>query len=121
MALSATRLHDIKSEESVLSAKGSLMSASSALISEQKLYRGGDTTANVDRAERLARLERAHLTATEQDALLNAVEVKTDLSTNLAVLELAKQSERRLDRQLAATRERLRIGEVSLRVTGTFD
>ena len=38
---------------------GSLTGTSSALILEQNLYQGGETTANIARAERLVRLERA--------------------------------------------------------------
>ena len=92
---------------------GSLDGTSSALTLEQNLYQGGKTMANVGRAERLVRLERARLTATEQDVLLDAVEAYTDLLANLAVLELAKQNEGRLGRQLDATRDRLRVGEVT--------
>ena len=45
-------------------ADGSLTGTSSALVLEQNLYRGGETTANTARAERLVRVERARLMAT---------------------------------------------------------
>ena len=94
-------------------ADGSLTGTSSALVLEQNLYRGGETTANTARAERLVRLERARLTATEQDVLFSAVEAYTGLLTDLAVLELAKQNEARLRRQLDAVRDRFDVGEVT--------
>ena len=92
---------------------GSLTGTSSALVLEQNLYRGGETTANTARAERLVRLERARLMATEQDALFSAVEAYTGLLADLAVLELAKQNEARLRRQLEAVRDRFDVGEVT--------
>ncbi len=94
-------------------ADGSLTGTSSALTLEQNLYRGGETTANINRAERLVRLERARLMATEQDVLFSAVEAYTGLLTDLAVLELAKQNEARLGRQLDAVRDRFSVGEVT--------
>ena len=51
--------------------------------------------------------------STEQDVLFSAVEAYTGLLTDLAVLELAKQNEARLGRQLEATRDRFRVGEVT--------
>ena len=92
---------------------GSLTGTSGALVLEQNLYRGGETTANTARAERLVRLERARLMATEQDVLFSAVEAYTGLLADLAVLELAKQNEARLRRQLDAVRDRFDVGEVT--------
>ncbi len=94
-------------------ADGSLTGTSGALVLEQNLYRGGETTANIARAERLVRLERARLMATEQDVLFSVVETYTGLLTDLAVLELAKQNEARLGRQLDAVRDRFDVGDVT--------
>ena len=92
---------------------GTFQSNSAALGVDQNLYRGGGTVANTTRAEQLVRLERSRLIATEQDVLLNAVEVYTDLLFALAVLELSLQNENRLRRQLQATRDRFEVGEVT--------
>jgi TolC family type I secretion outer membrane protein len=79
----------------------------------QELYSGGETVANTRRAERLVQLERARLVVVEQDVLLQAVTVYTDLLAARAVLDFAGQNESRLRRQLQATNDRFDVGEVT--------
>jgi TolC family type I secretion outer membrane protein len=79
----------------------------------QELYSGGETVANTRRAERLVQLERARLVVVEQDVLLQAVTVYTDLLAARAVLDFAEQNESRLRRQLQATNDRFEVGEVT--------
>jgi TolC family type I secretion outer membrane protein len=88
-------------------------STSNSLTLDQELYSGGETVANTERAERLVRLERARLQAIEQDVLLDAVTVYTNLLAAQAVLDFAVQNESRLTRQLQATRDRFEVGEVT--------
>lgn len=85
----------------------------SALTVDQEIYSGGETVANTRRAERLVRVERARLIVVEQDILLQAVTVYTDLLAARAVLDFANQNEDRLRRQLQATRDRFDVGEVT--------
>jgi TolC family type I secretion outer membrane protein len=85
----------------------------SSLAVDQELYSGGETVANTRRAERLVRVERARLVVVEQDVLLQAVTVYTDLLAARAVLDFANQNEERLRRQLQATRDRFEVGEVT--------
>ena len=59
------------------------------------------------------RVERARLMVVEQDVLLQAVTVYTDLLAARAVLDFANQNEERLTRQLQATRDRFEVGEVT--------
>lgn len=93
--------------------EGQLNTLSGSLILDQNVYAGGEISANVDRAERLVRLERARLQAIEQDVLLDGVVAYMNLLTDLAVLELATQNEDRLRRQLQAARDRFEVGEVT--------
>jgi TolC family type I secretion outer membrane protein len=86
---------------------------SSGLALQQELYSGGETVANTQRAERLVRSERARLEATEQTVLLQAVTAYTDVVAAQAVLDFAVQNESRLRRQLQATQDRFRVGEVT--------
>jgi TolC family type I secretion outer membrane protein len=79
----------------------------------QNLYAGGATTASVRRAENQVLAERANLLATEQSVLLNAVNAYTTAWQNRSVLELALNNEQRLRRELVATRDRFRVGEVA--------
>lgn len=92
---------------------GSLNTNSVALTLNQNLYQGGETTANISRAEWLVRVERARLGATEQDVLVDAVTAYVNLFTSRAILELAKRNESRLRRQLTATEDRFSAGEVT--------
>ena len=85
----------------------------SSLAVDQELYSGGETVANTRRAERLVRVERARLMVVEQDVLLQAVTVYTDLLAARAVLDFANQNVERLTRQLQATRDRFEVGEVT--------
>jgi TolC family type I secretion outer membrane protein len=85
----------------------------SSLAVDQEIYSGGETVANTRRAERLVRVERARLMVVEQDVLLQAVTVYTDLLSARAVLDFANQNVDRLTRQLQATRDRFDVGEVT--------
>src|SRR4051794_19901993 len=79
----------------------------------QNLYAGGGTVASVRRAESQVLSERANLLATEQSVLLNAVDAYATAWQDRSVLELALNNEQRLRRELEATRDRFRVGEVA--------
>ena len=79
----------------------------------QNLYAGGGTAAGVRRAESQVLSERANLLATEQNVLLNAVDAYATAWQDRSVLELALNNEQRLRRELEATRDRFRVGEVA--------
>ncbi|MCX8099914.1 MAG: TolC family outer membrane protein [Geminicoccaceae bacterium] len=83
------------------------------LALEQALYTGGETPALVSRAENAVRAERARLSAVEQDVLLETVAVYGAVLRDRGILELARANETALQRQLAATRDRFRFGEVT--------
>jgi TolC family type I secretion outer membrane protein len=92
---------------------GTLNSAEAAFALDQQIYNGGETVANTQRAEALVRAERARLVAIEQNVLLDAVTVYTNLLAAEAVLDFAIQNENRLRRQLQATQDRFDVGEVT--------
>jgi TolC family type I secretion outer membrane protein len=94
-------------------AGGSFNTTQGGIALDQQIYSGGETTANTTRAENLVRLERARLVAFEQQILLDAVTVYTNLLAAEAVLDFAIQNESRLLRQLQATRDRFEVGEVT--------
>ena len=79
----------------------------------QPLYTGGQTEASTAQAENLIYAQRQSLLSTEQDVLLNAVTVYMDVVLARAVLELSRNNEARLERQLQATEDRFRVGEVT--------
>ncbi len=79
----------------------------------QPIYRGGRTAAQVSRAENVVQAGRAQLFATEQTILLNAATAYFDVVRDQATLELNTNNEQVIGRQLEATRDRFRVGEVT--------
>lgn len=79
----------------------------------QPLYRGGRTVAEIGRANNLIQSERALLFDTEQLVLLDAVNVYLNVVRDQAVLDLARNNEEVIGRQLEATRDRFEVGEVT--------
>lgn len=79
----------------------------------QPLYRGGGTEAGIKRSKQEIYAARARLFVTEQDVLLNATQAYLDTLRDGATLELNINNERVLTRQLEATRDRFRVGEVT--------
>ena len=79
----------------------------------QPLFRGGRTVAATSDAENAVQAARARLTGTEQDVLLAGVTAYTNVLRDQAVLELNKNNEQVLTRQLEATRDRFGVGEIT--------
>ncbi len=79
----------------------------------QSLYRGGRTTAETARAEAEVEAQRARLTATEQEVLLDAVVAHMDVWRDQSVLQLNRKNEQVLGRQLEAARDRFTVGEIT--------
>ena len=86
---------------------------SASLSISQSLYRGGRTRAAIDGAENTVFAGRASLADTEQAVLLSAATAYADVVRDQAVLELNLNNERVLQRQLEATGDRFRVGEVT--------
>lgn len=84
-----------------------------SLTVAQPLYRGGRTEAATDSAEALVLAGRQDLASTERRVLLDAVTAYMDVVQNQAVLDLNRNNEEVLRRQLDATRERFRVGEIT--------
>ncbi len=79
----------------------------------QPIFRGGRTVAATRRAENLVLADRARLVEVEQDVLLQTATVYTDVWRDQAVLDLAVNNVRRLERQLEAARNRFEVGDVA--------
>lgn len=84
------------------------------LFASQPLYRGGRTSASTSRASNLVLAERAQLASVEQQILLEAATVYIDVMRDLRVLELNIRNEQVLARELNATEDRFRVGELTL-------
>ncbi|WP_430398760.1 TolC family outer membrane protein [Ferrovibrio sp.] len=79
----------------------------------QPLYRGGRVEALTDSAEALVQAARQDLASTERRVLQDSVTAYMDVLRDQAVVDLTRNNEGVLRRQLEATRERFRVGEIT--------
>ena len=79
----------------------------------EPLYRGGRTEAEIRSAKNLVDAGRAELAETEQRILLDAVTAYMDVLRNHSVVELNRNNERVVERQLQAAQDRFEVGEVT--------
>jgi outer membrane protein len=79
----------------------------------EPLYRGGRTVAQTSQALNLVRAERAHLVDIEQQIFLAVVTDYMNVVEEQSVVDLNKNNEQVLRRQLEATQDRFKVGEVT--------
>lgn len=84
-----------------------------SLTVTQPLFRGGATRTNTNRAENQVMAQRALLINSEQTAFTNAVNAYVGVIQSTQVLALTQNNEQVLTRQLQATMERFRVGEIT--------
>src|SRR5882672_9602045 len=80
----------------------------------QPIFRGGKTVADTKAAQANIQAQRATLADTEQNVLLAAVTSYADLVQNIAIADARRNNVRVLVQQLDATRERFRVGELTI-------
>src|SRR5713101_2449039 len=80
----------------------------------QPLFRGGKTVADTKAAQANIQAQRASLADTEQNVLLAAVTSYADLVQNIAIADARRNNVLVLIQQLDATRERFRVGELTI-------
>jgi outer membrane protein len=91
----------------------SFESRSVALQATQPLYRGGRTEAATKRAINTVQSARAQTFSVETDVFTAVVTAFLDVVRDQNLLEVARNNELVLRRQLEATRDRFRVGEVT--------
>jgi outer membrane protein len=79
----------------------------------QPLYRGGRTVATTNRAESQVAGQRARLIAAEQTVFTNVVNAYVSVIQTQEILALNINNEQVLSRQLQATNDRFRVGEIT--------
>ena len=79
----------------------------------QPLYTGGSTKASIRKAESNVQAERSRLFLTEQKLLLDGATAYVDVISARSVVQLQTNNLVRIEKQLEATRERFRVGEVT--------
>lgn len=80
---------------------------------EQPIFRGGETVARYKQAKKNVKAGRADLHGVEQDVLLDAVTAYADVAERQDVLELSRSNVGVLGKQLGATQERFKVGELT--------
>ena len=80
----------------------------------QPLFRGGKTVSETKTAQANIQAQRASLADTEQNVLLAAVTSYADLIQNISIADARRNNVRVLIQQLDATRERFRVGELTI-------
>lgn len=99
--------------QTILSGDRTLTPFSNSLTISQPVYRGGITTASTKSAEAQVEAARALLTGTEQQVLLRTVTAFFDVLQNQALLRLQQNNVQVLQRQLEASEDRFRVGEIT--------
>ncbi|MCW0183025.1 MAG: TolC family outer membrane protein [Zavarzinia sp.] len=84
-----------------------------ALSGTQPIYRGGRTLAETSAADNQVLAGRAQLKSTEQSVLLSVVQSYVSIITNQAVVSLNEKNVQVLQRELDASRDRFRVGELT--------
>ncbi|NQW09022.1 MAG: TolC family outer membrane protein [Alphaproteobacteria bacterium] len=107
-------LTDVNSETNgVTGTDSSSFPRTGTLSVTQPLYTGGRTGAAVTRADSDIQAQRAALFSTEQDTLLQGVTAYVNVIRDESLHDLQINNVRRLEKQLEATRDRFRVGEVT--------
>ncbi len=79
----------------------------------QNLYTGGRTQANVNRSKNQVMAERATLLSQEQTSFSNAISAYVNVIQDKQLLGLQINNEQVLAKQLQATNDRFRVGEIT--------
>lgn len=84
------------------------------LQATQPLFRGGKTVADTKAAQANIQAQRAALADTEQSVMLASVQAYADLLQDLGIVDARRNNVSVLVQQLDATRERFRVGELTI-------
>jgi outer membrane protein len=87
--------------------------ATAAVQAQETLYNGGKNQANINKAKNQVRAERATLIAQEQTSFTNAVNAYVGVIQAQQQLNLNRNNEIVLTKQLQATNDRFRVGEIT--------
>jgi TolC family type I secretion outer membrane protein len=104
---------DTNSDDVLGGGSRSSVPRSVGLSVSQPVYQGGRTVAATARAENLVQAERARMVAIEQQVFTDAITAFMDVVQNQAVLDLSVNNEQVLRRQLEASNDRFRVGEIT--------
>ncbi|MEQ8265876.1 MAG: TolC family outer membrane protein [Parvibaculum sp.] len=96
-----------------VSSRDDLRPLSGAVTLSQNVFAGGRTVNATDQAEATVQAGRESLLSVEQSTLLNAVQAYMSVIRDMNVVELNRNNVEVLKRQLEATTDRFRVGELT--------
>jgi outer membrane protein len=108
-----TGVRDTRVETTQGVTKGTTNPRSYTFAAQQQLFRGFRTINAVNEAEANVRAGRENLRATEQAVLLQAVTAYMNVVRDQAIVQLRENNVRVLSRNLTATQDRFKVGEVT--------
>lgn len=97
----------------IQNSKADRLIGTAAIQAQETLYNGGKTQANINRAKNQVMAERASLIAQEQTSFTNAVNAYVGVISAKDTLDLNLNNEVVLTKQLQATNDRFRVGEIT--------
>jgi outer membrane protein len=106
-----TQISGITGRE-ITTQQGRAIATGSATVT-QPIYRGGRTTAGTNRAENQVMTQRAKLIASEEQLFQDTVSSYVTVISTTQILALNGNNEQVLQRQLQATNDRFRVGEIT--------
>lgn len=113
VTLSGTAGYSRTERQGVSNDPTELQPRTSTLTVNQPVFRGFRTTQATARARNEVQGDRARLAATEAQVFLDVTTAYLNVLRDAAVLELTASNEAVLTRQLSATNDRFRVGEVT--------
>nr|WP_294520928.1 TolC family outer membrane protein [uncultured Rhodopila sp.] len=99
--------------QTVVNSRNDRLIATAQATATQNLYTGGRTQANVNKAKNQVYAERATLIAQEQSSLGNTIQAYVNVIQDQQLLALDINNEQVLTKQLQATNDRFRVGEIT--------
>ena len=97
----------------VITARNNRVEASAQASLVQPVYTGGKTTAGTHQAVNNVLAERANLLSTEETVFANVINAYVTVIQDYNLLQLNISNEQVLKRQLQATNDRFRVGEIT--------
>ena len=98
---------------SILNTPSTRLIGSASVQAQQTLYNGGKNQATINRAKNQVMAERATLIAQEQTSFTNTVSAYVSVIQAQQQLDLNRNNEIVLTKQLQATNDRFRVGEIT--------
>jgi outer membrane protein len=111
--ISSPSVNPFTGQSQIVSQTSHLNENAESVTVTQPLYRGGKTRSSVNKAENLVMSQRATLLATEEQVFSDTVNAYVTVIQDQQLLALDQANEALLTKELQATNDRFRVGELT--------